>query len=275
MSSICVEYIDHMGTDLTVVNAAKVSFANSSRWEKYDDDHCILSERDERLIYFLARGVTDDEWKTYIDMFFGNQVQEEDLDKFLHHIKTLSTHWVPFAHPTIQLRVKAPVPIRTQCFKHKIGFVESEESRRYISSRPELFVPEFKSRPIGNIKQGSGDLHLKNEDWKKTYETYCNKSIDMYEDMIKDGIAPEQARFILPQGVHINWVWTGSLAAYARYYIQRSDKHAQGENNYLADEIRKCIKPLFPTSWSALTGESRIQHVYDSKTKTAAYLQYV
>lgn len=225
------EYIDHMGDDLTVVNAARVSFDKVSQWECGCEDqgfcngNCIfdapkLAVSDEKLIKYLAK----------------------------------HNHWTPFAHTSISLRMKAPVPIRTQCFKHKAGFVENEESRRYISSTPELFIPEyFREKPQGSIKQGSGGRHRHNNHWIGLYRSQCNHSIDLYMEMIADGVCPEQARFILPQGCQVNWIWTGNVAAFARFYNQRTDSHAQKEIQDLAHEVGRIIRPLFPVSWAALT----------------------
>lgn len=169
------------------------------------------------------------------------------------HIRKIPEHWVPFGHPQITLRMQAPIPIRVQCFKHKIGFVESEESRRYISTRPEYFVPEYFREKAANVKQGSGASHTHNDIWIERYKEHCDRAIQLYEDMISSGICPEQARFILPQGCEVNWVWTGSLYAYANFYNQRSDSHAQKEIQELADQVDKIIAPLFPVAWAALT----------------------
>ena len=208
-----VEYVDHHGCDLTVVNAARVSF------NKHKD---VFDEQDERLIKYLAR----------------------------------HKHITPFQHPHITLRMQAPVPIRTQLFKHKVGLTESEESRRYVKNTPPLFIPEyFRSAPEGSIKQGSAGEHPRSTHWKDIYEARARTSIKLYEEMIEDGVAPEQARFILPQGVEVQWYWTGSLAAFARVYWQRSDSHAQKEVQMIAEMIDKIIKPLYPVSWDALTNQ--------------------
>lgn len=225
MAEISVEYLDHMGSDLDVVNAAKVSFDKTSDWERgYDETRGVmytrLSAKDAKLISYLAR----------------------------------HKHWTPFAHTSIKFRIGAPVPIRTQCFKSKQGFVENEESRRYISSRPELFIPdEFRTAP-DKAKQGSGGTHPSSHGWIDLYVEHCQKGIDLYETMIADGIAPEQARFALPQGVIVNWIWTGSLAAYSRFYAQRTDPHAQKEVAIVAEKIGKEMERLFPVSWRALNG---------------------
>jgi len=210
------ELIDVMGSDLSVVNAARVSFAKASEL----DEDFNLKDEDARLIRYLAK----------------------------------HDHWTPFAHTAISLRMAAPIPIRTQCFKHKQGLVENEESRRYISDRPVLFVPkEFRSKPEGSIKQGSGFTHRASVLWKLQYERVCTTAINIYELMIADGVCPEQARLILPQGVLVNWVWTGNLYAFANFFNKRTDPHAQVEIQHLAREVGAIIEPLFPVSWKALT----------------------
>ena len=100
-------------------------------------------------------------------------------------------------------------------FKHKIGFVESEESRRYISSRPEFFVPDHFRAKAENVKQGSAGIHPDNDLWMAQYKEAAQRSIELYLEAIEDGVCPEQARFFLIQGVEVNWVWTGSLYAFA------------------------------------------------------------
>lgn len=127
-------------------------------------------------------------------------------------------------------------------------------SRRYVSDEPELFIPEFRLAPEGSVKQGSGDIHPDNERLQAAYTKYCNMMVDAYVDMIDIKVAPEQARFMLPQGVMTEWVWSGSLQAWARFCNQRSDSHAQQEIQYLAHEVDKIVGALFPVSWDALTG---------------------
>jgi thymidylate synthase (FAD) len=168
-----------------------------------------------------------------------------------------NNHWTPFAHTAISFRIGAAVPIRTQCFKHKQGFVENEESRRYISSTPELFIPdEFRTAPE-NAKQGSSGTHPRSDGWKELYVAHCQSGIELYKAMIAVGIAPEQARFVLPQGVIVNWVWTGNLASFARFYRQRTDPHAQREVQIVAEKIGHEMARLFPVSWAALTGGAK------------------
>jgi thymidylate synthase (FAD) len=191
-----------MGSDLTVVNAARVSFHRMSD---------TLSEKNIKLIKYLAT----------------------------------HEHWTPFAHPQVTFHIKAPMPIRTQFFKHKVGFVENEISRRYVDEEPEFFHPDWSARPSGSIKQGAGD-RLDDDSRNKAQYAYYH-ALDTckfaYQQLLNYGVAPEQARFILPQATYTEWYWTGSLAAVARFYNQRSSPHAQ-------EEIR-----VYAVSWQALTGQ--------------------
>lgn len=165
-------------------------------------------------------------------------------------------HEIPFAHTAITLRVRAPVAVRAQAFRHKVGFVESEVSRRYVSSTPGFFVPEFRAK-AENVKQGSGELldDEKQDKLRETYAAFMRGAQVMYHSFLDMGVAPEQARFLLPQGMMTEWVWTGSLLAFARFYRLRSDAHAQKEIQDLAHEAGAIIADLFPVSWKALTGE--------------------
>ena len=173
-------------------------------------------------------------------------------------------HWTPFAHPQITLRIKAPISIRTQCFKHKQGFVENEISRRYVDFTPEFYHPKWRHRPDRNAKQGStGWLECHDSGGEtsggfathplyRSYESLMKQSLSTYEELIASNVAPEQARFALPQAMYTEWYWTGSLAAYARFYKQRIDEHAQWEIQQYAEAVNKIIEPLFPISWAEL-----------------------
>lgn len=213
MKGISVELLDHMGDDLAVVQAARVSFAKDAA--EFDE------VRDGKLINYLAK----------------------------------HDHWTPFAHTALKFRVSAPVPIRTQCFKHKIGMVENEESRRYISSTPEIFIPEyFRAKPEGSIKQGSGEKHPYSDAWIDEYKGVTELAVKTYTSMLEDGVCPEQARFILPQGAIVNWIWTGNLVSFANFYIKRTDPNAQREVQVVAEAVGKEVEKIFPVSWNALVG---------------------
>jgi thymidylate synthase (FAD) len=204
-----VRYIDHMGSDLMVVNAARVSFAK-------EVSH--FTDKDEKLINYLAK----------------------------------HKHWTPFAHPQICLHIKAPISIRTQLFKHKVGFVENEVSRRYVKDEPEYYVPSWRSAPTDGAKQGSSDFMVGTTMQDEVYRNACDDALDTYRDLLSAGVAPEQARFALPQGTYTEWWWTGSLSAYARVCKLRSDSHAQWEVREYAKAISDIIEPFFTYSWKAL-----------------------
>jgi thymidylate synthase (FAD) len=237
-------YEAHYLTDRDVANYARQSFA------KLADN--FTPEQNANLIRFLARGMSSGDWQKLVDeLMTGSQTR--DAHELAVYLRQIPCHWVPFGHPHITLRMSAPAPIRVQCFKHKIGFVESEESRRYISHRPVYFVPEYFREKAASVKQGSGDQHPRNAPWLYHYNQFMTEAIELYENMIADDICPEQARFVLPQGVEVNWVWTGSLYAFANFYNQRSDSHAQKEIRDLAEQVNEIISPLYPISWAALT----------------------
>ena len=188
---------------------------------------------------------------------FAADSTEFNTEKDVGLIKYLAkhNHWTPFAHTSVTLRMNAPVPIRTQCFKHKVGFSENEESRRYISSKPSFYTPkQFRKAPEGSVKQGSGeDMHpVGNRYWKRHFQTVYTMCLESYDTAIAGGMCPEQARFLLPQGTEVSWYWTGSIAAFARFCKQRLDPHAQKEIQELAQEVSNIIEPMFPVSWKAL-----------------------
>lgn len=160
----------------------------------------------------------------------------------------------PFAHTCITLQCTVPIAIHAQLVKHTVGFNINTQSRRYVSTKPELFIPEFRSKPTGNIKQGSGDVHEQAHYWQVWYKRQAEEAIRTYVDMVDAGIAPEQARFVLPQGVMTEFVWTGNVASFARMFNQRTDSHSQKEIQDLAQMVGEIIEPLYPVSWNALTG---------------------
>jgi thymidylate synthase (FAD) len=218
-----VEYVEHMGSDLTVVNAARVSFAKTSEWETTEDGSPILSKKDQRLIKYLAE----------------------------------HNHWTPFSHPQVTLRIKAPIFVRTQMFKHKVGFTENEISRRYVTVEPEIYSPEWRAAPVNGAKQGSSDFIYSPlaGDLDMMYNKAVLECVEIYNKLLEDGVAPEQARSVLPQGTYTEWWWTGSLSAYARVFKQRIDAHAQWEVQQYAEAIGKILEPLFPYSWAVLTAK--------------------
>lgn len=253
MTQQVAEYIDHMGDDQRVVDVARISFGPLKK--------VTTPEQDASLIRFLANGVTSKD-KENILLAISNGFTKackskkfalECAEALYEDVRHQAVHWTPFAHTAITLRMKAPIPIRTQCFKHKQGLVENEESRRYISSTPEIFIPEFRQKPEGSIKQGSAGIHPMNPGIQETYKYHTEQAVQCYLWMLETGVAPEQARFVLPQGAMVNWIWTGNLLAFANFFNKRSDSHAQQEIQDLAHAVAAIVEPLFPISWAALT----------------------
>lgn len=245
------EYLDHMGNDLTVVNAARVSF---------DTVSTSLSEKDKGLIQFLARGCMKGEWDEKINYLGSYASGPGEVEPVLKWAKNMPTHWTPFSHAMISVRETVPIFVARQRFKHMVGFTYNEVSRRYVDDTPEFHEPdEWRARPVGGIKQGSGTSiinHLKGSDGScfvgEEYEAFLAHAQELYEDMIASGVAPEQARMVLPQSMLTTYWVTGSLYAWANAYIQRSDGHAQKEIQDLAKQWDAIIRPLYPVSWSAL-----------------------
>lgn len=257
------EYRDHMGSDLTVVNAARASFGKESDWETNADGTYAgptnrLKPEDANLIRFLATGYRTKEWDEFL-----NEVIEQarnggkrGLTEMLHAYKRKPQHWAPFGHPHVQIRVSMPIFLARQFVKHQVGGVWSEESRRYISDEPEVYIPEeWHTRPE-DIKQGSGELVKHQGIADSIAVNATQRSITAYNQLLGGGVAPEEARTILPLNVMTTVVWTGSLLFWSRVVNQRVDGHAQLAAQVLGKQISSIVGPLFPVSWKELTGRT-------------------
>lgn len=222
-----VQLVDYMGSDLSVVNAARVSFNKESSWD--GDQHWTgnvigkkLSDKDQKLIKYLAT----------------------------------HNHFTPFCHPQISVRIKCPIFVRAQLGKHQVGLVMNEVSRRYVTFDPEIYTPMWRYAPTDGAKQGSSGV-IEDMDiciqMRQEYDGVVKECVAVYNRLLADGVAPEQARSILPQGTYTEFVWTGSLYAFARVYKLRIDAHSQWEIQKYAEAIDKIIAPIFPVSWKNLT----------------------
>lgn len=234
-----VEYVDHMGSDLSVVNAARVSFNKRSD---------VLGKSDKHLIAFLARGCRTSEWEDLIEEAkFGTP---EEVEGVLRYVKSMPTHWTPFGHTAVTLHVKAPIFVARQLGKHQVGLVWNEVSRRYVDEEPELFIPKTWRARAKDVKQGSSDdtIPVAAEDIVR-----FNDSVQHYDDLLRRGVAPEEARMVLPQAMYTEWYWTGNIYAFANICIQRRDSHAQSQTREIARMIDHVIRDLFPVSWRELT----------------------
>lgn len=233
---IKVTLIDRMGTDLSVVNAARVSFGKKSEWDReyvygtdchgaYEEEVLSLSDKDAKLIKYLAE----------------------------------HKHFSPFGHAFASFHVKAPIFVARQLVKHK--FLRwNEISRRYVDDEPEFYVPEVWRGRSEDKKQGSSDVTISIDtafipiDDGYSYPPEVVALVS-YKMLLKAGIAPEQARIVLPQSTMTEWYWSGSLDAFADMCKLRCKDDTQYETRLVADQISKEMKQLFPVSWVALVGE--------------------
>ena len=202
--------IDVMGSDLSVVNAARVSYAKTK--EQFED-------KDKKLIAFLAK----------------------------------HNHWSPFAHASLSFRIKAPVFVARQLVKHQVGLSWNEVSRRYVSYEPELYkIDEWRGKPLDS-KQGSAGVVELDRTLKHVYSMAMDQCKILYSALIGKGIAPEQARSVLPQSMMTEWIWSGTLYAFARVCNLRCKSDVQKETREIAESISKLCREKFPISWDALT----------------------
>lgn len=217
ISEIEVSLIDKMGTDLSVVNAARVSFDKESEY---------LSDKDQKLIKYLAK----------------------------------HQHKSPFNHCFLSFRVKAPIFVARQLVKHKF-LPWNEVSRRYVDSEPEFYIPSVWRKKADNVKQGSSeeaaDLSpiLKMEGDSGCLflpEEATRVCLQTYQALLEIGVCPEQARMVLPQNTMTEWIWSGSLGAFADMCKLRLDSHTQVETQYVAQQVALRLKKAFPVSFSAL-----------------------
>ena len=208
-----VSLIDHMGDDLTVVNAARVSFGKKKT---------EFTDGDKKLIKYLA----------------------------------VHNHWSPFGHCSAQFHIKAPVFVARQLVKHQIGLTWNEISRRYVDFPPEFYDVESWRGRAKDKKQGSGSDTI---EWVDRTTRVDHLKLDVertalenYNRMIEAGIAPEQARMILPQSMMTEWYWSGTLYAFARVCNLRCSPDAQLESREVCLKIAEYCETLFPCSWVAL-----------------------
>jgi len=235
---ITVEYLDHMGTDLDVCNAARVSFAKTSKWEtqdcedvfdipegwnlEFEDDNAYLkklSEQDQKLIKYLAE----------------------------------HNHWSPFSHCYLKFRIKAPIFVARQLQKHTVGLAWNEVSRRYVDDEPEFYFPDTWRAKAENVKQGSSHTPVQLDDNDPLYiEQTITANLNLYNYLLDMGTCAEQARMVLPQNTMTEWIWSGSLAAFARVVKLRTDPHSQYETRLVAHGIKYSLVNHFPYSTEAL-----------------------
>ena len=212
-----VTFIDHMGTDLTVANAARVSFGKQSEMDTSDVwGPPKLKDKDAKLIRYLAE----------------------------------HKHISPFGHCFASFHIKAPVFVARQLVKHK--FLRwNEISRRYVDSEPEFYVPKSWRGRSEDKKQGStGEWY--DEDMDLLLESCHKVCLHDYKELLEKGVCPEQARMVLPQSMMTEWYWSGSLDAFADMCKLRCAPDTQAETAEVAWDIDRTMVKLFPVSWEAL-----------------------
>lgn len=180
----------------------------------------------------------------------------DEADAKLIRYLAKHNHIMPFAHPHIRFRISAPIFVARQLAKHQVGGVWSEESRRYVDDEPEIYEPKVWRERAENVKQGSGGaLHAGDSFLTDTvYQTAVNDAQRAYQILLKRGVAPEQARMVLPLASMTTWIWTGSLLFFSRVCKLRLDAHAQAETREVAEKIAYECAKVFPVSWAALMG---------------------
>ena len=216
MLMIKAKYIHHCGSDLTVANSARVSFAKESELEDDAWGPPKLKDKDAKLIRYLAR----------------------------------EKHISPFGHCFATFRIKAPIFVARQLVKHK--FLRwNEVSRRYVDSEPEFYEPKQWRGRSADKKQGSeGVVNITLDQ-----EVQWNRQLSTYKTLLSEGVAPEQARIVLPQSMMTEWYWSGSLDAFADVCNLRCKADTQAETREVARQIDHKMIELFPVSWDALTSE--------------------
>ena len=211
-----VKLIDKMGSDLSVVNAARVSFAKESEWESIPEGgeiEGLLSLGDEKLIKYLAK----------------------------------HNHWSPFGHASMQFHIKAPIFVARQLVKHQVGLVWNEVSRRYVDDEPEFYIPKKWRLKADNKKQGSSD-----ETVQYDIQGTMQFMKQTYHNLLREQVAPEMARMVLPQNLYTEWYWSGTLMAFARVCNLRCAKDTQWETQQIANQIDEFGEKLFSYSWKEL-----------------------
>ena len=210
-------YIDHMGSDLSVVNAARVSFGKKSEWMPriHYGEELVLKPKDAKLIRYLAK----------------------------------HNHKSPFNHTFVTFHVKAPIFVARQLQKHEY-MPWNEVSRRYVDDEPEFYVPDVWRGRAQDKKQGSdGEIHDIRPSVARNMVEDCRQN---YNYLLAKGVSPEQARMVLPQSMMTEWYWSGTLFAWAKMCGLRLKEDTQAETRIVAEKIEDVMMKLFPVSWEAL-----------------------
>ena len=250
------------GSDLGIVNAARKSFGRRSEWQltnNTDPHHGgkiapyhELSDKDKRLLEFLARGMTAADFDKLL-----YEYNDTDLSKhpeLLWQWRNTPTHDTPFNHGFFSFELKTPIFVARHLVKHEY-LIMSEYSRRYITDDVEFYVPEVWRKAAKDVKQGSSSeaVGMYESLWgfANTDEDYCahmKEGVYLYNHLIEQGVAPEQARMVLPQSLMTSWTWSGTLGAFANMCRLRLNKDTQYETRLVAESVYSELKKQFPVA---------------------------
>jgi thymidylate synthase (FAD) len=271
------------GSDLSIVNAARRSFNTRSEWEKVLEPQAVyevlrLKPKDKRLLEFLARGMTADDFHDFVLSVGDNGLDwlywlddkvKNKLIKLLWQWRNTPTHDTPFNHTFISFEVKAPIFVRAQLVKHEY-LILSEFSRRYITDSIEFYEPDYWRKAADNKKQGSLEEPVYSEATLvsvgydphegHTYKELNEIALGVYKDLLSDGVAPEQVRMVLPQSAMTEWTWSGTLGAFAKMCTLRLHPEAQYEARIVAKEVYKHLQDYYPVAAKALVEGPDVPH---------------
>jgi thymidylate synthase (FAD) len=229
IAQIEAKLIDAMGTDLSVVNAARVSFDKESDWECVE----VFEESGEPC-----------------PLYFEYRIKEGD-EKLIHYLAK-HKHFSPFNHTFLSFRIKAPIFVARQLVKHRF-MPWNEVSRRYVDSEPEFYISEHFRKKAENVKQGSSEEDVDNNIGVSIGAYQITKlCLNQYKWMMEQGVCAEQARGVLPLWTMTEWIWSGTLGAFADMLRLRLDPHTQYESRIVANLIKPQIEERFPISLNAL-----------------------
>ena len=210
---------------------------------------------------FLRHGViTEDMWKNNENTLNAFKIREEDKDNHLVEdwtpmLSDIDNVWWYKKHlyqglgwdtdklQVAQFRIRMPIFVSRQWYKHQIGFTRNEVSRRYVSSPPEFFIPHEWRLRADNVKQGSSEeLHQHSADMAGWISDATYGVQAKYNEMIDtENICPEQARSLLPQSMYTEFVETASIDAYKRLFGLRIEGTAQLEVKKYAKNVKKLL----------------------------------
>nr|DAL53107.1 MAG TPA_asm: Thymidylate synthase complementing protein [Caudoviricetes sp.] len=254
------EYVQHWGDDLIVANSARVSFDKQSEWHEE-----VFGSEDAAIEYAEKVGGTVNYDHIYSDRWFGGYpvVHLAEKDRKLVNFLAREGHTSTFEHMGATLRLKVPIFIARQIQRHRT-FSYNEISRRYVDNEPEFFWPDKWRKRAENVKQGSSDEEIDvlmihqgiYPDAEVNVRDFVEVGVDLYNKLLEEGVAPEQARMILPQNMYTSFYMSGNLRAWSHFLSLRLDSHAQKEIQDIAQQIESILQPLFPVSMKALREHS-------------------